>query len=264
MNLSNYHTHTTYCDGKDTPEEMVEAAIALGCPEIGFSEHCMTTLPPEILYGMSPAQSAAYREEIHALKEKYAGKIRILCGIEQDIDVGAPEKGYDYVIGSVHHLVQNGEYFSIDRSAKDQDIGVQKGFGGDYYAYVEAYYQCVAQVYEVTKCDVIGHFDLVSKFNEGNCRYDPSHPRVVRAAEEALEVLLETPAIFEVNTGAIARGYRTMPYPEDWMLQKIAKAGKPVILTSDCHDRRNLLCRMAEEKERLKRMGVEVLDTLGK
>ena len=36
---SNYHTHTCFCDGKNTPEEMVLEAIRLGCPEIGFSGH---------------------------------------------------------------------------------------------------------------------------------------------------------------------------------------------------------------------------------
>ena len=27
MKITNYHTHTTYCDGKNTAEEMVLAAI---------------------------------------------------------------------------------------------------------------------------------------------------------------------------------------------------------------------------------------------
>ena len=34
MMFSNYHTHTTYCDGADTPEELVLEAIRLGCPEL--------------------------------------------------------------------------------------------------------------------------------------------------------------------------------------------------------------------------------------
>ena len=28
--IQNLHTHTTFCDGKNTPEEMVQAAISLG------------------------------------------------------------------------------------------------------------------------------------------------------------------------------------------------------------------------------------------
>ena len=39
MKRSNYHTHTLFCDGSDSPEELVLEAIRLGCPEIGFSGH---------------------------------------------------------------------------------------------------------------------------------------------------------------------------------------------------------------------------------
>ena len=37
--LSNYHTHTAFCDGRDEPEAIVREAIRLGCPELGFSGH---------------------------------------------------------------------------------------------------------------------------------------------------------------------------------------------------------------------------------
>ena len=38
---TNYHTHTTWCDGKDTPEAVVVAAIEKGFYAIGFSSHAM-------------------------------------------------------------------------------------------------------------------------------------------------------------------------------------------------------------------------------
>ena len=37
--LQNLHTHTTYCDGKDTPEEMVLEGLERGFHSIGFSIH---------------------------------------------------------------------------------------------------------------------------------------------------------------------------------------------------------------------------------
>ena len=37
--LQNLHTHTTYCDGKNTAEEMVQKAIELGFRSLGFSGH---------------------------------------------------------------------------------------------------------------------------------------------------------------------------------------------------------------------------------
>ena len=54
---------------------------------------------------------------------------------------------------------------------------------------------------------------------------------------------------FEINTGAIARGYRQLPYPAPEILSYIAKNGGKVILTSDAHSPENLCYRfdMAEK-----------------
>ena len=42
MSFSDLHLHTTFSDGKNSPEEMVEEAIRLGLSEIGFSDHAYT------------------------------------------------------------------------------------------------------------------------------------------------------------------------------------------------------------------------------
>ena len=51
---TNFHTHTTFCDGKDTPEQMVLAAIQKGFSALGFSGHAYFVLDEEI--SMSEAQ----------------------------------------------------------------------------------------------------------------------------------------------------------------------------------------------------------------
>ena len=73
------HMHTTWSDGKNTPEEMILEAIRLGLETVGISDH--SSGDP---CGMTLEQSADYRAEIAALKEKYAGQIRVLCGLERD------------------------------------------------------------------------------------------------------------------------------------------------------------------------------------
>ena len=64
MSLTNYHTHSTFCDGKNTPEEIVNRAIALGFDEIGFSSHSENCTNPD-----------AYRQAINELKEKYTSQL---------------------------------------------------------------------------------------------------------------------------------------------------------------------------------------------
>jgi len=126
---SNYHTHTTFCDGKNTPEEMVLRAIELGCPELGFSGH--SYLPFGTDYCMTPEKTRQYQDEIRRLQEKYAGQIKILLGIEQDYFSETSTEGYDYVIGSVHSVRKDGCDLEVDHSRDIFVENAQKHYGED-------------------------------------------------------------------------------------------------------------------------------------
>ena len=244
--MNNYHTHTRYCDGKDSPEELAQEAIRLGCAELGFSGHsyvpfddcCMTIEGTE-----------AYKKEIRGLREQYAGQIRILLGVEQDYYSPMPTADYDYVIGSVHYVLKDGEYLPVDLSREAQCKLVQEHYDGDFYAFIEDYYTLLGDVADKTGCDIVGHFDLVTKFNEDGSLFDTAHHRYRAAAMQALDHLCAKPVIFEINTGAIARGYRTTPYPEPFLMEELRRRNMPLILSSDCHDRRFLLCGLCELNE---------------
>ena len=243
MKLSNYHTHTCYCDGKDRPEDLVLEAIRLGCPELGFSGHSF--LQGED-WTMSEEGTRAYLQEIRSLQEKYRDQIRLYLGIEYDICSQVETGDFDYVIGGVHCLMKDGCCLSVDLSRENQIKSVREHYGGDYYSFIEHYFAVVGDLYEKTRCDVVAHFDLVTKFNEDGSLFDTSHPRYRDAAMAAMERLLENPVIFEINTGAMSRGYRSSPYPEDFLLRELENRGTPLILSSDCHDKGFLLYGMPE------------------
>ena len=238
MILQDLHTHTTYCDGKNTPEEMVLAAIEKGLSRIGFSGHCYTFFDER--YCMSIPNVIKYMAEINALKEKYKGKIEIRCGVEQDYYSNFSRMGFDYVIGSVHYIKIGEEYIPVDESAEILTAAAEKHFGGDIYALAEEYFRTAGDVLAKTGGDIIGHFDLISKFNEDGRLFDESHPRYVKAYPEAIDRLLPYGKPFEINTGAIARGYRTHPYPSKAQIEYIAAHGGSFILTGDTHAAENL------------------------
>ncbi len=238
MILQDLHTHTTYCDGKNTPEEMVLAAIEKGLSRIGFSGHCYTFFDER--YCMSIPNVIKYMAEINVLKEKYRGKIEIRCGVEQDYYSNFSRMGFDYVIGSVHYVKVGEEYIPVDESAEILTAAAEKHFGGDIYALAEEYFRTVGDVLAKTGGDIIGHFDLISKFNEGGRMFDENHPRYVKAYTEAIDRLLPYEKPFEINTGAIARGYRTHPYPSKAQIKYIAENGGSFMLTGDTHAAENL------------------------
>ena len=113
--------------------------------------------------------------------------------------------------------------------------GADRHFGGDIYAFAEAYFDTVGRVPEIPGCSVIGHFDLIAKFNEQTPLFDESCPRYVAAWQAAAEKLLLSGLPFELNTGAMSRGYRSVPYPAPPILRYLAERGARFLLSSDSH-----------------------------
>ena len=91
MRYQDLHVHTTFCDGKNSPEEMVCAALEQGLWRIGFSAHSHTFFDES--YCLKKERYGEYRAEIARLKEAYGDKISILCGVEQDRYSTAPTQG---------------------------------------------------------------------------------------------------------------------------------------------------------------------------
>ncbi len=248
----NLHTHTTFCDGKSSAEELVRAAIAQGMDSLGFSGH--SYLPADPSWNMSPAATAAYRAEVRRLKETYRGQLEIFLGLEQDYDSPAMTEEYDYVIGSVHYVEKEGTLFCVDDSEEILSRAVNTFYGGDYAAMAEDYFVRVADVPSKTGAQILGHLDLITKFNEGD-RFFPTTGRYLDAAAAAIETLAKTDILFEINTGAISRGYRTAPYPSAPLLKLIREKGGRILLTSDCHHADALLCAFDQAAELAKSCG---------
>ncbi len=255
-----YHIHTNFCDGKSTPQETVDAALKLGLETIGFSGHGYTAF--DGCYCMSLENNQKYIETVSALKAKYADKLNILCGVEQDCLGGMPISDFDFVIGSVHYVEKNGQLFDVDRSKSYLLNVLNEHFEGDIYAFCEAYFKSVSKVVEATGADIIGHFDLVSKFNENDCLFDSKHPRYLAAWQEAADKLITTGKPFEINTGAISRGYRSGPYPAEDMMKYIIEKGGRFIMTSDSHSAENLCYQLDKWYDWAIGLGAQFVDKI--
>lgn len=255
---ADFHVHTTYCDGADSPRKMVLAAIDRGLSAIGFSAHSYTYF--DETYCIKQAEIPNYKEEIAALRAEFADTIRILCGVEQDVYSAESTAGYDYSIGSVHYVQKDGVFYPVDHSAGCFEAACREAFGGDYYAFAESYFAAAATVADRVKPDIIGHFDLISKFNRGGRYFDETHPRYVKAWKAALDALLPAGIPFEVNTGAITRGYRDVPYPSREQLLYIRDHGGRVLLSGDAHSTAGLCFLFAEWEGLLREMKIPVLD----
>ena len=238
-NLQNLHTHTNYCDGLDTPEEMILTAMEKGFDSIGFSGHSYMYFAED--HSMSLAGTEEYKREVLRLKEKYEGKIDIFLGLEFEmLSTQVDLAGYDYLIGSSHYFDFGKRIVGFDRSAEVVKGVIDECFGGDGMKYAKAYYENLARLPEYGDFDIIGHYDLITKHSEKHDYFDTESDEYKEYAVRAAEALAGKIPYFEVNTGAISRGYRTTPYPSLFIMRELKKLGFKPVISSDCHDRREL------------------------
>ena len=236
MIKTNFHTHTTFCDGKNTAEEMIISAIEKGFTHLGFSAHSYTAYDESC--GLPLCDMPKYKAEIMRLKEKYKDKIKIYYGIEYDYYSDIDTSEFEYVIASVHGIEKNGKIYIVDESRESLENNVIDAWDGDYYAFAEDYFETVSK----QNGDIIGHFDLLTKFNENDVMFSTKNERYLNAAKKALEILVKKDVIFEINTGAIQRGYRTKPYPSEDILKMIKDMGGKITINSDCHNAEGIDC----------------------
>ncbi len=260
--LQNLHTHSTYDDGRDTLKEMIEKALEKGFCSIGFSGHSYMPFAPE--HSMSVEGTKAYVQEVRTLQEQYRGKIEVFCGIERELYSELDLSEYDYVIGSAHYFKFGNEYVGFDRNGDCVSRVIDEYFHGDGLAYAKAYYELLATLPERGRVDILGHFDLIAKHVEQRDFFDQNDKRYLEYAYGAIDALQGKVPVFEMNTGAIARGYRTTPYPHIPILKRLLERGFLPTISSDCHDKNNLDVGFEDCVELLKACGAKARYVLTK
>lgn len=223
----NLHCHTTYDDGANTPEEMVLAAIEHGLTSLGISLHA----PMDGEGWCAPRdKEEPFKAEMARLKEKYADRITLYTGLEYDLAAEKNFEGYEYIIGSGHVL---DEHFYVD-STRERAILLIEHFGGAENT-ARVFYDNYARIADMPEISIVGHFDLLTKYNEQGVLYDTDSAWYRDAAFASMEKLSAAGKIFEMNTGAISRGYRTTPYPSAELLRHLKSIGGRIMINSDAH-----------------------------
>lgn len=256
---ADFHVHTTFCDGAATPREMAEAARSAGLTALGFSGHSFVEFDPSC--GMNAETAGRYRVEIRALRKEYAEALPIFSGIEKDVYGEADTAPYDYVIGSGHYVPLPGGFSPVDVSPETTISAIREHFSGDAFRYAAAYYEGLAvRLLTEPRVDIVGHFDLIAKFNEGGRLFDERNPRYQSAALDALEAVAKVHPRFEINTGAMSRGWRSAPYPAPFLLKRLKELSGRIVLSSDSHSAAALLYGFREAAELAKASGFAEAD----
>jgi histidinol-phosphatase (PHP family) len=243
MSLANYHTHSCFCDGEGEPESYVIEAIERGLDAIGFSSHAPISFFKS--YVMEDSKLLTYCDLIKKLKVKYQDKIQIYLGLEIDyipdaIGPGSPQfkdLGLDYTIGSIHFIKNphKDEYWEVDESPAALEKLIREIFKGNIHNFISYYFLLIRQMIKEHKPDIIGHLDLIKKFNSNNEFFNEDDELYIKEVKETLRVIAAAGSVLEINTGGISRGYIKTLYPSTWIIKECKRLGIPIILNSDAH-----------------------------
>lgn len=236
--LTNYHSHSHYCDGKGSLEEQVQGAIAQGLRAFGFSSHCPVWF--ENKWSMKAERLSDYLRETAALKERYKEQIELYIGLEIDFlpnQLGSNNfPMLDYCVGSVHYVELNqfGQPWEIDGSSVEFLECLDICYGGNIQTVIQKYYGIIREMVETNPPQIVGHLDKIKMHNTARHLFDESERWYVEEVEQTLQTIAKAGVIVEINTrGHYKRGLDL--YPSPWIIKRMKELQIPICINSDSH-----------------------------
>lgn len=248
--MKNYHTHTKRCHHAiDNEEDYIQASIASGYTELGFSDHSpwmyQSSFHPTMR--MEAYEIGDYVSTLLKLKEKYKNQISIKIGLEceyfEKYMDGLKEmlKTYpiDYIILGNHY------------DGSDED-GIYFGFPLKSWQLTQYVNSCI-QAMETGLYSYVAHPDLANYPTD-----DPFY------AEEMQRLCLKAKQ-YDIPLEFNLLGYRThRHYPCDDFFKIAKDVGNRVIIGTDAHEANALLDMQTyqQAKNHLKDLGFDITEDI--
>lgn len=262
----NYHTHTTYCDGKEKMKVFIQKAIDLHFDHLGFSSHA--PILKENDFSISKEEIPLYIADIEKYQIDFSN-IKLFKALECDF---IPELTYpfeyfketfnlDYIIGGIHLVKvfgQNQVWFIDGSKQQIYDDGLSKFFQNNIKKAVTAFWEQTYEMIETQKFDIIAHIDKIKMHNK-NRFFTENEKWYKELAEYAIDLVYKKNIIVEINSRGLYKKRCSDFYPSDFILKKIAKKNIPILISSDAHKSEELDLFYYEAKEKLKSVGIEEL-----
>lgn len=230
------HIHTDFSpDGRMTPVEACEAALAAGLEGVAFTDHL------DIDYPDAEEESFLFDFEkyincMKALKAQKKGELKISVGIEAGIQphVIGPTLDivrswdFDYVLASVHIIDGLDPYIKGYYDGKTQSASYER--------YLQ---ELLFMVRNFPDFDNVAHPEYITRYacyDDRSLRYN-NHTELF---DELLREIIKRGKGLEVNTGSFRDkpGVKTCEYDAGVLKRYRELGGEIVSLSSDAHDTR--------------------------
>lgn len=248
------HLHSSFSgDSETTMEEMIRKGISLGLKTMCFTEHQDFDYPdsPEGPGSIFLLNTDSYLYDLARLKEKYAGQIRLLFGVELGLQpevmrqnaVYARSYDFDFIIGSSHVCHGKDPYYPAFYEGRSEN-----------QAYLEYFESILENIRKFSNFDVYGHLDYVVRYGPDRDR-NYSYEKYKDVLDAILELLLEKEKGLELNTGGLKSGMRDFHPCADILKRYRELGGEIITVGSDAHDTEHLAGHFDRAAEALKACG---------
>ena len=218
MRLMDCHTHTQFSvDSEADIGLCVKRAAELGLAAYAITDHCECNgwygeehysddekkLRESFDYAADFEKSVS---AVTALKEKYAEKLNLLCGVElgqilHDTDAAKivnADKRVDFIIGSVHQVLGEQDFYFIDYEKLTMD---------EIYDLLERYFREVYELSRTDLFDVVGHITYCLRYMKQRNGIEADISRYDDIIAETFRNLAQNGKGIEINTSGLRQGF---------------------------------------------------------
>lgn len=223
-------------------ESVVKRAIEVGFTHYGLSEHIARYRQQDLFpdeQDLTPEDLAktfeAYVVQARELRERYADRIDLLVGFEterlppgdwaQRMQGTRERLQIDYIVGSVHDV----DGHVIDFKG-EQTRAIAEQIGGMEELQVR-YFDALAELVTTLRPEVVGHVDLIRKFDGEQPQFGA---RAWRHLQRTLDAVQAAGSVLDVNAATRRRGLGPV-YPLPEILTRALHMGIGVTLGDDGH-----------------------------
>lgn len=189
------HMHTTWSDGAQSLDEMVEKVKSMGYSYMAITDHSKYL---RVANGLNEERLRKQREEINALNEKYPD-FHIFSGVEMDIlPDGSLDfdddflKEMDFVIGAIHSSFQQSEediMHRLNNALENPYVSIIAHPTGRLIGRRDGYRVNLEQLIEKAK-----ETNTALEINANPNRLDLSHEWAKKAQEAGVKLVIDTDA----------------------------------------------------------------------
>ena len=218
MRLMDCHTHTQFSmDSEADIDLCVKRAAELGLAAYAITDHCECNgwyekehYPEEtwelLDYYNYRADFESSVSAVTALKEKWAGKLNLICGVElgqilHDTDAAKTanaDSRVDFIIGSVHQVMGEKDFYFIEYDKMTMD---------EIYGLLERYFKEVYALSKTELFDVVGHIIYCLRYMKQRHGINADISRYDDIIAETFRNLAQNGKGIEINTSGLRQGF---------------------------------------------------------